>query len=119
MLLATCHCGAVRLQAPRKPRRLTDCNCSICWRYGTRWAYYKHAEVQVIAEPGAVAAYSWGDKHLRFVRCSHCGTITHWEPLNVQPDSRMGINSRNFEPAAVQGVRVRRLDGAASWKFLD
>ena len=53
MLVATCHCGAVCLQAPRKPRRLTDCNCSICWRYCTRWAYYKHAEVQVTAEPGA------------------------------------------------------------------
>ena len=39
MLIATCHCGAVRLQIPRKPRTLTDCNCSICRRYGTRWAY--------------------------------------------------------------------------------
>ena len=41
MLTATCHCGAVRVDVPRKPRRLTSCNCSICRRYGTLWAYYK------------------------------------------------------------------------------
>jgi hypothetical protein len=31
----------------------------------------------------------------------------------------MGVNVRNFEPAAMQSVRVRRFDGAKTWKFLD
>jgi hypothetical protein len=33
----------------------------------------------------------------------------------------MGVNARNFDPADVAGVRVRvrRLDGASTWKFLD
>jgi len=31
----------------------------------------------------------------------------------------MGVNARNFEPAALGPVRIRRLDGAATWKFLD
>jgi len=34
MLTATCHCGAVRVTVPRKARTVTDCNCSICRRYG-------------------------------------------------------------------------------------
>ena len=29
-LLATCHGGAVKVEAPRRPRWLTNCNCSIC-----------------------------------------------------------------------------------------
>ena len=36
-------------QAPR----LTSCNCSICRRYGTLWAYYNFSEVRVIAARGA------------------------------------------------------------------
>lgn len=28
MLTATCHCGAVRVEVPRRPRSLTNCNCS-------------------------------------------------------------------------------------------
>lgn len=119
MLIATCHCGAVRLEIPGKPRQLTSCNCSICRRYGTLWAYYKFREVTVLAEPGAVASYSWGDKNLRFVRCTTCGCITHWEPMQVKEDSRMGVNARNLEPSTIAAVRVRRLDGASTWKFLD
>jgi hypothetical protein len=47
MLTATCHSGAVRLEIPRKPRQLTSCNCSICRRYGTLWAYYKFHDVTI------------------------------------------------------------------------
>lgn len=119
MLTATCHCGAVRVDIPRKPRRLTSCNCSICWRYGTLWAYYNARDVAVHAKRGALMGYSWGDKSLRFVRCATCGYITHWEAMHVKEDSRMGVNARNLPPDAIAGVRVRRLDGADTWKFLD
>lgn len=57
MLAATCHCGAVRVEVPRKPRRLTDCNCSICRRYVGLWAYYKASEVRVTSAPGATRDY--------------------------------------------------------------
>ena len=119
MLKATCHCGAVTIEVPRKPRRLTSCNCSICRRYGTLWAYYKMAEVKVSHARGAVDEYAWGDKSLKFVRCAKCGCITHWAAMRPTGDSRTGVNARNFEPEAIASVRVRRLDGASTWKFLD
>jgi hypothetical protein len=118
MLTATCHCGAVKVQVPRRPRRLTECNCSICRRYGTRWAYYDAADVHVIARRGDTVAYAWGDKSLRFVRCKQCGCVTHWEPVDRSAISRMGVNARNFEPSELGQVRVRLLDGAMTWKFL-
>jgi hypothetical protein len=31
----------------------------------------------------------------------------------------MGVNARNFEPAVLESIRVRRLDGASTWKYLD
>jgi hypothetical protein len=31
----------------------------------------------------------------------------------------MGVNFRNFDPRIVETIRVRRLDGADTWKFLD
>jgi hypothetical protein len=119
MLAATCHCGAVRVEVPRRPRSLTDCNCSICRRYGTLWAYYKADTVRVTAEPRAIAQYVWGDKRLKFVRCANCGCVTHWEPVRRTATSRIGVNARNFEPSIIGAVRIRRLDGAATWKYLD
>lgn len=119
MLTATCHCGSVRVEVPRKPRRLTSCNCSICRRYGTLWAYYKAADVRIHCARGATRGYSWGDKSLRFVRCGKCGCVTHWEATHPTANSRVGINAGNLDPDTIANVRVRRFDGASTWKFLD
>jgi len=119
MLTSTCHCGAVRLTVPRRPRRLTNCNCSICRRLGVLWAYYKVSEVQVTGQPGHTAEYVWGDKTIRFVRCKHCGCVTHGQPLQPGPGSRMGVNARMFDPEQIGPVRIRRFDGASTWRYLD
>jgi len=119
MLSATCHCGAVRVEVPRRPRTLTDCNCSIYRRYGALWAYYKAETVRVSAERGSTEEYVWGDESLKFIRCARCGCVTHWEPVVRTPASRMGVNARNFEPGATGTARIRHLNGAFSWKYLD
>ena len=31
----------------------------------------------------------------------------------------MGVNFRNFDPCIIESTRVRRLDGAKTWKFMD
>jgi hypothetical protein len=76
MIHATCHCGAVRLSIPRAPDTLTNCDCSICRRYGTLWAYYTKDEVEVIAGPGVTERCAWGRKSIHFVRCATCGCVT-------------------------------------------
>ena len=119
MLTATCHCGAIKVAVPRRPRSLTACNCSICRRYGTLWAYYKGSQVRVTSAPGALSRYRWGDKSLAFVRCRNCGCVTHWQQTGPTETDRMGVNARNFEPRSIEAVRIRRLDGASTWKFLD
>jgi hypothetical protein len=119
MITATCHCGAIRIEVPRRPRRVTDCNCSICRRYGTLWAYYKADTVRVLRSSRAASGYVWGDKVIRFVRCSKCGCVTHWEWIEPKEGSKMGVNARNFEPSVLAAARIRHLDGAATWKVLD
>jgi hypothetical protein len=112
MLTATCHCGAVRVTVPRTPRTITDCNCSICRRYGVLWAYYKASTVKVEAKPKALDRYSWGRKVLNFVRCADCGCVMCWERASPDPKKHMGVNARNFEPDALGSVRMVFLDGA-------
>jgi hypothetical protein len=118
-LAGTCHCGAIRLVLPRRPRTLTACNCSICRRYGTLWAYFRADRVLVEHAPGATAAYAWGTRRLTFVRCASCGCVTHWQRTDRRPGSSMGVNARLFEPEVLGDVRIRRLDGARTWKYLD
>lgn len=119
MLEGSCHCGAVRIMIPRKPRLLKSCNCSVCRRYGALWAYYPSRAVRVRAARGATGSYAWGDRTIRFVRCRTCGCVTHWELTRRTAAARMGVNMRMFDPALVGAIRVRRYDGAATRKFLD
>ena len=119
MLTGTCHCGAVQIEIPRRPRTLTNCNCSICRRYGVLWAYYQAADVRVRCKPSATQSYSWGRKSLKFVRCSECGCIINWRRNVPRTVNYMGVNARNFEPAALTSARIRLLDGADTWKYLD
>lgn len=63
--------------------------------------------------------YVWGDRALKNVRCKVCGIFTHWEPLDHELRARHGVNLRNFEPALLESVVLRRFDGADTWEFLD
>jgi len=118
VLTASCHCGAVSVEIPRKPRSLTNCNCSICRRYGVLWAYYKDAEVRLVAAPDATDEYSWGRKSQTFIRCKSCGCVMQWKKLNPGHGSWTGVNARNFDPSVIGSARIRLLDGADSWKYI-
>ena len=113
MIEALCHCGAVRIELARRPRTVTECNCSICRRYGTLWAYYQAKDVRVCAARGSISAYVWGDRTIRFVRCTTCGCVTHWQAVKRSTTSRLGVNARNLDPGTLHGMRVRYRDGAA------
>lgn len=119
MTEASCHCGAVRLSVATAPAEVTDCNCSICRRLGALWAYYDPARVSV---DGATQTYVRADGpqpgRLAFHRCGVCGCVTHWSALEPGVP-RMGVNARLMAPEAVAAARVRRLDGADTWKELD
>jgi hypothetical protein len=113
----SCHCGAVTIEIARAPSEVTSCNCSICRRLGTLWAYYSPADVRVT---GATATYRWGNKTIDFHRCPTCGCTTHWSPLPNRKQDRMGINARLLAPEEADAARIRRLDGASDdWKYLD
>ncbi len=115
----SCHCGAVRLTLPSTPVVATDCNCSLCRRVSVHWVYFEWGTVRIEGHPESTEAYVQGDRTLRTIRCRTCGVVTHWEPIDPQPGGKHGVNLGNFDPALIASVRVRRLDGADTWEWLD
>lgn len=112
MIEASCHCGAISFAVEIAPDQVNDCNCSICRRYGTLWAYYRPAEVRFAAENGPTDIYQWGDQTLEFHRCRTCGCVTHWSAVNPARE-RMGINARLMAPQVLAAISVRHGDGAS------
>jgi hypothetical protein len=117
MIEASCHCGAVRLEIEKAPTEITDCNCSICRRYGVLWAYYTLDQVRLRSVAGT-DTYAWGPKATIFHRCRTCGCVTHWEPVD-RVRNRTGVNARLMDPAVQAQARIRHLDGANTERYID
>jgi hypothetical protein len=121
MLTTSCHCGAIRLEFARTPRKLTQCNCSMCRRYGAIWAYYRRKSVRVVCPRNALSVYAWGYKRRQFYRCKNCGAVTHYESARKRTDGSdwLAINVRNIDdPESVARLPIKMLDGASTWKVL-
>jgi hypothetical protein len=122
MVRAACHCGAVRITMEPAPSWVLDCNCSICRRYGTVWAYSRDfianraLDAKLIQGAEAVETYLWNDREIGFCRCRSCGCITHHVAMN-EPSKLRGVNARmfvNFDPAS---VTIHRSDNAHTGFF--
>lgn len=116
MITATCHCGAIVVTATSAPTEITECNCSICRRYGVLWAYYPLSEITF--NEGRTDRYLWDDRSISFHRCTACGCVTHWWPEDPS-SNRMGINARLMDLDVMLGARIRHLDGAGTENYTD
>lgn len=116
MLTGSCHCGAVTFEISEPPEYLLECNCSICRRLATQWAYSDKVPLTLNAPKGSTIAYIWGDREIAFHSCNTCGCTTHYEGLD---GGRIAVNCRLCPPEQTKDLRVRHFDGADSWKMLD
>lgn len=101
-----CHCGAVTLEVSGPPDHLNQCNCTLCWKLGTLWGYYRTASVAVGGTPVGYRRADKAEPTAAFNFCAHCGATTHWSLLDPA-GGRVGVNMRLFEPADLAGVEVR------------
>jgi hypothetical protein len=110
MLEASCHCGAIRLQISRKPRSVTECNCSICGRLGARWAYYTDDSVHIDCKPGALQGFVYRTKTYKYFHCKICGCTTHYRRINTKHNDRIAVNARMMNTVDLESVKIRTVD---------
>lgn len=101
------------------PRSLTQCNCTVCRKYGVLWAYYRRKQVAITAPRGTLKAYSVRRGGLRFVHCTRCGCLTSWQLPSRDADARIALNARLFEHARIAEIPISVLDGDKTWRVVE
>jgi hypothetical protein len=75
--------------------------------------------VRITSSPRALEAYCWGNKIRNYYRCKACGCVTHYKHRKARDWNVVGVNGSNFDIEVIEAARIRSLDGARSWKFID
>jgi hypothetical protein len=118
MIEGSCHCGTVRWTFEGTPEAATACNCTVCRRYGTLWAYdYEGEHIRV---SGPTRVYARGRQQLGFHFCADCGCVAYWRASNPGDDGRrrIAVNLRLAEPEMVGGIIIDHFDGLVSFDDL-
>ncbi len=112
MIKGQCHCKKVSWTFEGEIERVTACNCTVCRKYGTLWAYgYKDENIKI---EGPTNIYFRGRGHLGFHFCTECGCTTHWlsQKANEEGKFRIAVNTRlASEPEQIQDIPIRHFDG--------
>jgi hypothetical protein len=117
MILGTCHCGQVKFQFDGQPDGATACNCTVCRRYGTLWAYdYADEGIHV---SGATTAYVRG-RAIEFHFCPSCGCVAYWLARETDEAGRrrIAVNLRLAEPGDVAAIPIDHFDGLDTFSDL-
>jgi hypothetical protein len=130
--VATCHCGAVKVEAPRAPTEASRCNCTYCYRTGAVWTYYRAEELKVSSSVplGDYAPSTVNHHHF----CTTCGGNTHgispdWHSAynedgspkpgyvpGTVPEGRIGaLNLNMVLDFDLGSITVRDVDGRNNW----
>lgn len=118
MITGSCHCGAVHWQFDGLPDGATACNCTLCRRYGTLWAYDNVDER--IRVCGPTNSYVWGHKTIGFHFCAICGCVAYWRGLAPRGSgkTRIAVNLRLAEPETIATIPLDRFDGLTTFEDL-
>lgn len=121
MLIGSCHCGKASWTLTGDPGSITACNCTLCRRYGTLWAYdYEGARISISGPTASYTRAAEKEPSLEILFCPTCACVLSWRGLHLQKDGRrrMAVNLRLAPPDLVYDLPIDRFDGLDTFEDL-
>lgn len=121
MYEGSCHCGNVKWKHNGPVESVTACNCSICRRYGSIWAYGYFS--QNVTVSGETTAYRHAKKISGFHFCPNCGCLCYYlvneNYLDTEGRRKIAVNMRmSQDPKQIMQLPIDHFDGADTWSDL-
>lgn len=121
MLKGTCHCGAAHWTMEGDPGSITACNCTLCRRYGTLWAYdYVDERIRIAGPMRSYTRAEVAEPALEILFCPTCACVLAWRGLRSGSSgrTRIAVNVRLAPPEAVANLPIDHFDGLDSFDDL-
>ena len=121
MIEGTCLCCNAKWTLEGDPGSITACNCTLCRRYGTLWAYDYEGERITVA--GKTTSYVRADEKnpsLEILFCPTCAGVVAWRSLHLDDRGRrrMAVNLRLAPPELVADLPIDHFDGLDTFEDL-
>lgn len=109
-----CHCGAVRYEVDIDlTQPLTECNCSICGKSGSRLAFVPAGQFKLLSGEGSQADYLFHKKHIHHLFCRTCGVRSYASGATPDGGTMYAINVRCLDDIDLEATakNVKMFDG--------
>ena len=131
-MIATCHCGATKIELPHPPTQAKECNCTYCARTGAVWGYYQVGDMKFLSQRdekvysasdgmnlhhfcGTCGMQTWGDSPDWASMYNSDGTSKNGDPNAFPTERSYAINLRLIDDLDWSAVAVQKIDGRNSW----
>jgi hypothetical protein len=115
MMSLSCLCGQIRVDVPRRPDFVHECNCAFCRKSGASWGYFDPSEVTVTGPTQAFRREDKDDPSAQLQFCGRCGATTHWvlteSAVARFGNAMLGVNMRLADERDLAGIERRYPDG--------
>ncbi|MGB0922039.1 MAG: GFA family protein [Alphaproteobacteria bacterium] len=114
MIEGTCHCGAVKWQAPNNVLGETGneaylCNCSLCRRKQQITAVVPKRYFTLVHGEDNLSCYQWNKHIAKHWFCKTCGVYTHHQ-RRADPNT-IGLNLACVEGIDLNALTIKSIDG--------
>lgn len=114
MIEGSCHCGAVKWQAPKSALGDNEaylCNCSLCRRKQQITAVVPMGDFTLMQGEAALSCYQWNKHIAKHWFCKTCGVYTHHQ-RRADPTT-IGLNLACVDDIDLGALTIKAIDGKA------
>lgn len=110
-VIASCHCGDVRISFPALPAEAMSCNCSHCSKKGFLLGFFPADQVTVESGADRVTTYTFNRHVIQHRFCRTCGVQVYAEGKMPDGSPTKAVNLRTVDGADISGLRIKEVDG--------
>ena len=106
-----CQCGKVRYEATFELAEVVACNCSLCGRLGSMYAFMAEAQFKLISGESAMTEYQFNKHVIHYLFCSTCGIQSFARGRGGDGANVVAVNVRCLDDIDVDSLKVKKIDG--------